>query len=190
MRKAKPEPVLSCPSSPRCLDARLRSQRKHVFVQPAAYGTEQKHAHPAPLNSARKQSSTLTLFIQMNIFPMQTARRGLFISFTSDGAGYIQRSVCPWDSPYSSNRSIQTGLSAHWVVLYGRHMTASVRYRETVVKNKRLLLKARPRSAASLVGRGGRRRVVLPVSQMFWCVEQHVGRFGGARKQSCDLLSW
>lgn len=34
-------------------------------------------------------------------------------------------------------------------------MTARVRYRVTVVRNKRLLVKARPRSAASLAGCGG-----------------------------------
>ena len=38
------------------------------------------------------------------------------------------------------------------VVLYDRHMTTSVGYRFTVVGNGRLLLKARPRSAASLAG--------------------------------------
>lgn len=46
-------------------------------------------------------------------------------------------------------------MRAGGVVLYDCHMTASVRYKAAVVKDERLPLKARPRSAASLVAGGG-----------------------------------
>lgn len=65
-------------------------------------------------------------------------------------------------------------------------MTASVRYSATVVRNERLPLKARPRSAASLVGGGGieaGRRGCH--SKRFCCVEQHVEGLVG--KKEADL---
>lgn len=48
--------------------------------------------------------------------------------------------------------------------------------RITVVENERLQLKARLGSAASLVGRGGRRRAFASVTLGLCGIEQHVGR--------------
>lgn len=67
-------------------------------------------------------------------FQCKQPREDCFLSFSV----YIRNSICPWDSPYSSNSSIETGPSAHWVLLYGRHMTASVRNGGSLVRNKRL----------------------------------------------------
>lgn len=133
---------------------RLRSQRKHVFILPAAaaYGTEGKRVLHAlrDLGEKKEKNSDLTSIVQPEYNPRaKYARRMCFIRC-------IRRAtVCPWGSPCSSSSSrgrVQTGLSADWVVLWSRHMTARVPYSLSVVRNERMSLKARPRSVVSLVG--------------------------------------
>lgn len=120
---------------------------------------------------------------------MQKGAGSIVLSVGSDGAVYRLSSFCPWASPCSGSSGVRSGLRAGWVVLYDHHMTASVRYSATVVRNERLLLKARPRSAVSLVGGGGieaGRRGYQ--SKRFCCVEQHVEvprQEEGSRLQTC-----
>ncbi len=63
-------------------------------------------------------------------------------------------------------------------------MTGSVCYRVTVVGNKRLLLKARPRSAASLVGYGG-----MEAGRLV-CHSEALLRGTTCGRQSCEVFSW
>lgn len=66
-------------------------------------------------------------------------------------------------------------------------MTASVRYRASVVRNERLPLKARPRSAASLAaGVGIEAGRLLCRSERLRCVQQHVGGLDGKRGSGAE----
>lgn len=138
--------VFPCASSPRCITheyARVSALNVNMFSS-CLLRQMSPSEHTSTLNTPTGNFPILPPSLKANPIPRLAAGGGRFIGCSR--SGFVLESL------HAAAALLQSGPSSYRVVLYGRHMTVRVHYTGPVVGGDRLPLKARPRSAPSLVG--------------------------------------